>query len=350
MELTGLPHEKSVTLLQVSDFDVMQAASLHFTERETARPPPSAKQALKAASTSCCLLLELLPEELVRRCLKQVSIANLIANVRVVNKQLSLIALVEVRDRIRGLLHDALVSGFEADLSGAAHGDGSPAAAATNEADGQGASKDHGASTSEASASPSLPLQSSHPPPPVVLASQEVADSSSQHGAVGSGGGGEFTSPAQRRELLALSTELEIALTSLAGESSADKAIRTLTSKCRSICFNLSDKSNPDLRARLWRGELTPAALVRLTPQEMASSRLRAQRDEWHAKHMVRRPDGSCLIRPERTLGMRCDLYRCDDCGSKVTRVHRTVRAGQKQVDRARTYATCVECSARWEV
>ena len=154
--------------------------------------------------------------------------------------------------------------------------------------------------------------------------------------------------PAQRRELLALAEELESALIRFAGET--DKAAKTLTSRCRSICFNLSDKKNPDLRGRLWQGGLTPAALVRLAPTEMASSRLRAQRDEWHAKHLWRRPDGSCLIRAERVLGMRCELYRCDECGSKQTRVHRTVRAGQKQVDRARTYATCVDCSARWEV
>ena len=98
-----------------------------------------------------------------------------------------------------------------------------------------------------------------------------------------------------------------------------------------------------ELRARLLSGELTPSALVRLSSQEMASGSLRAQRDEWHAKRL------KCAIRPERSLGFRCDLYRCDRCGSHQTRVHRAIRAGQRQVDKARTYITCIDCNHRWE-
>ena len=64
-----------------------------------------------------------------------------------------------------------------------------------------------------------------------------------------------------------------------------------LTSKCRSICFNLSDSKNPELRSRLLSGELSPAALVRLSSQEMASGSLRAQRHQWHAKRL------KCAIR-----------------------------------------------------
>lgn len=41
--------------------------------------------------------------------------------------------------------------------------------------------------------------------------------------------------------------------------------------QARSLAFNLKDPANPDLRARVLHGELTPHALVRLTNAELAS-------------------------------------------------------------------------------
>ena len=76
------------------------------------------------------------------------------------------------------------------------------------------------------------------------------------------------------------------------------------------------------------------------TPLALA---LQRQRSEWHKKNL----HGS--IRPERVHGFATDLYRCDGCGCKQTRVHRVIRPG-RAIDRARTYATCCECNARWEV
>ena len=42
--------------------------------------------------------------------------------------------------------------------------------------------------------------------------------------------------------------------------------------------------------------------------------------------------------------------YRCDNCGGRSTRVHRSIRAGRTHVDRATTWATCTNCRHRWEV
>ena len=39
----------------------------------------------------------------------------------------------------------------------------------------------------------------------------------------------------------------------------------------RSIQFNLADKSNPDFRAKVLRGDLEPAKLMTMHTQEMAS-------------------------------------------------------------------------------
>ena len=149
------------------------------------------------------------------------------------------------------------------------------------------------------------------------------------------------------RQLVSLGEAIEQALVRLAASCERELQVRTLTSKCRSICFNLSDAKNPELRSRLLGGELSPAALVRLSSTEMAGEGLRKQRQEWHAMRL------KCAVRPERSLvagsGYRCDLYRCDRCESRQTRVHRAIRAGQRQVDRARTYITCIVCNHRWE-
>ena len=41
--------------------------------------------------------------------------------------------------------------------------------------------------------------------------------------------------------------------------------------KVRSLSYNLSDASNPELRARVLQGEVAPERLVQMTPNELAS-------------------------------------------------------------------------------
>ena len=41
--------------------------------------------------------------------------------------------------------------------------------------------------------------------------------------------------------------------------------------KVRSLSYNLSDASNPELRARVLQGEVTPDQLVQMSPNELAS-------------------------------------------------------------------------------
>lgn len=48
----------------------------------------------------------------------------------------------------------------------------------------------------------------------------------------------------------------------------------------RSLSFNLKDPANPELRARVLRGELAPAVLVTLGPAELARKEL----SEWRKK------------------------------------------------------------------
>ena len=349
--VASMEHAPEAKQRQV-DADAELASTLQQQEFAAADAPRSAP---RISPSRQCLVLQL-PVELQRRCLRFVSIANLITGVRMVCKSFSSQAVEEARERVRALLHDALVSGFEAEAKAEAKAEAAAAEKSASDATDVVA----GGGTSSGSTS-------------------SGGSSSSSSVAIAARGGGSDT-PREgtrrvlpdRQRLLELAEAVESALVrhvaassgaggsssggggggggsgGSGGSSSASSggrdAVRSLTSKCRSISFNLSDAKNPELRARLLIGELTPAAFVRLSSQEMASASLRAERLQWHQKHL------KCAVRPERSHGFKCDLYRCDGCGCQVTQVHRTIRAGQRQVDRARTYATCVECKARWEV
>ena len=56
--------------------------------------------------------------------------------------------------------------------------------------------------------------------------------------------------------------------TATVGSAGSDKEYRQ---KVRSLSYNLSDASNPELRARVLQGEVAPDRLVHMTPTEMAS-------------------------------------------------------------------------------
>ncbi|EFJ11571.1 hypothetical protein SELMODRAFT_9085, partial [Selaginella moellendorffii] len=44
--------------------------------------------------------------------------------------------------------------------------------------------------------------------------------------------------------------------------------------KARSLVFNLKDKNNPDLRARVFVGEVSPEQLCSMTIEQLASKEL----------------------------------------------------------------------------
>ncbi|DBB00828.1 TPA: hypothetical protein ACH3X1_000756 [Trebouxia sp. C0004] len=60
---------------------------------------------------------------------------------------------------------------------------------------------------------------------------------------------------------------------------STDKEYRQ---KVRSLSYNLRDASNPELRARVLQGEVTPDRLVQMTPAEMASKEL----SQWRQRQL----------------------------------------------------------------
>lgn len=65
-----------------------------------------------------------------------------------------------------------------------------------------------------------------------------------------------------------LATDIEAELFKLYGSK------KTYNQKARSLLFNLKDKSNPELRARVFSGEIPPADLCRMSGEQLASKEL----------------------------------------------------------------------------
>ena len=117
--------------------------------------------------------------------------------------------------------------------------------------------------------------------------------------------GSDGIDTALRQHTSEISIALEAELAVLASRAPNDSGVRLYTSTCRSLCFNLADPKNPQLRARLLDGQLTPDALVKLPTHAMASSSLQVAREEWHGKRKW-----SVTSAAPSTEG----LYRCEMC------------------------------------
>ena len=241
-------------------------------------------------------LLTTLPDDCLLRILRFLPHASLLTTaLRSVNKRFGDAVAAEGVSRTRDRLKQSLEAGFAADIRRSeGGGGGSSSSSAAGSSGGGGSSSD---------------VDMTPPPPPPAP----------PHG-----------------RLDELASALELALRTCGGA--------TFRLKFRPLVFNLGDPKNPQLRRKLLDGALSPSAMLQLTASDMASSALQRQRSEWREK---RKRD---CVRERPVKGFVTDLYRCDRCDCTRAAVHRAIRAGQKQVDRARTYATCTDCSHRWEV
>ncbi|KXZ53039.1 hypothetical protein GPECTOR_8g404 [Gonium pectorale] len=105
-----------------------------------------------------------------------------------------------------------------------------------------------------------------------------------------SGGADGGPSSLQSPNLLAAAIE-EALFDLLGGGGGGGGVTAEYKAKARSLCFNLKDAKNPDLRERVLSGTVPPEALVRLSAEEMASDEQKKKNRElkdWLAKEAVR--------------------------------------------------------------
>ena len=300
------------------------------------------RPALVGRRTSDFCLLSSLPDDLISRVFGFVSVATLLGSVRIASTRCSSLAISEVHRSTRAQLRDAMLAGFESDAAAAMHSSVAPSAGGptpSHAAESPTGALEPDELLESLAASAALVRSASLAAPTALAASASpVGSASSALEAAPSAVSGAPLSAAEEQRLSALAAQLEDALCRVTPSPSA------FSKRVRSLCFNLRDKKNPELRRKLLDGFISPQAMASMTAHEMASSVEKEKRAAWHARSLA------CAIKTDaRVLGHLTDLYLCESCGSKSTRVHRCIRPG-RAIDRARSYATCSECGTRWEV
>jgi len=120
-------------------------------------------------------------------------------------------------------------------------------------------------------------------------------------------------------------------------KGNTDKAYKT---KYRSLAFNLKNPKNPDLRANLMQGVLTPHKLCHMTPQEMASPELKEKRKKYEQYHL----EAAKTVQSNQTS---TDMFKCGKCGKRETTYYQLqTRSADEPMT---TFHTCQRCGNRWK-
>jgi len=112
--------------------------------------------------------------------------------------------------------------------------------------------------------------------------------------------------------------------------------------KFRSLCFNLKDEKNPDLRQDVLYGNITPKQLLQMSPEDMASKEMAKQRQEIARKKMEE-------IKPDRdSKAASTDQFRCGKCHKRETTYYQMqTRSADEPMT---TFVTCTNCGNRWKM
>lgn len=110
--------------------------------------------------------------------------------------------------------------------------------------------------------------------------------------------------------------------------------------RIRSRVFNLKDKKNPDLKAKVIRGDISPETLATMTPEQMASSELKELRQKL-TKEAIN--DAQMAV----VEGTKTDLITCGKCKkSNCTYSQMQTRSADEPMT---TFVFCNECGNRWK-
>lgn len=108
-------------------------------------------------------------------------------------------------------------------------------------------------------------------------------------------------------------------------------------SKLLSIQFNLG--KNPELCASVMTGAITPAKLVTMTPQEMASDEIKELRRKIEQNNL----DACQMAKPSQ---IETEMFKCGKCGSRKTSYFQLqTRSADEPMT---TFHNCTGCGHRW--
>ncbi|KAJ1941768.1 transcription elongation factor TFIIS [Kickxella alabastrina] len=122
-------------------------------------------------------------------------------------------------------------------------------------------------------------------------------------------------------------------------EKAESSITTTYKSKIRSLCLNLRDKKNPDLRNSVVLGIITPKHLCNMTSEEMAPKELQMAIDKMNQENLA---DARAPIAEVSET----DMFRCGRCGNRrCTYYQMQTRSADEPMT---TFVTCVVCTNRW--
>ncbi|PSK42449.1 Transcription elongation factor S-II [Elsinoe australis] len=110
--------------------------------------------------------------------------------------------------------------------------------------------------------------------------------------------------------------------------------------RIRSLFQNLKNKSNPDLRIRVFSGAIEPKRFVVMTHEELKSEKMRAEDEKLQKENM----DKSMVPQEEKSISVS---LTCGKCGQKkVSYSQAQTRSADEPMT---TFCECTVCGNRWK-
>lgn len=114
----------------------------------------------------------------------------------------------------------------------------------------------------------------------------------------------------------------------------------TYRNKLRSFTMNLRNKKNPELRERILTKQLTAAAFIKMTPNEMAPEALKKEIEKLHKQNLF---DAQGATEKRAVT----DRFTCGKCKhKKVSYYQMQTRSADEPLT---TFCTCENCGNRWK-
>jgi len=144
------------------------------------------------------------------------------------------------------------------------------------------------------------------------------------------------TSTESREDILSKAREVELA----AYNKFQPETSEPYKTKIRSLYQNLKNKSNPQLRVRVFDGEISAQRFITMSHEELKSDERRAEEQKLKKDNM----DKAMVPQEDRSISQE---FRCGKCGQKkVAYSQAQTRSADEPMT---TFCTCMNCGNRWK-
>lgn len=133
---------------------------------------------------------------------------------------------------------------------------------------------------------------------------------------------------------------MAIQVESAANKKFQPEASEAYKSKMRSLYQNLKNKTNPQLRKRVFSGEIAPERFVTMSHDDMKSEERKAEDEKLMKENM----DKAMVAQEERSVS---SALKCGKCGQmRVSYTQAQTRSADEPMT---TFCECLNCGTRWK-